>query len=131
MSRKKKPDESADAGVLANGTAGAEVPEPQPPPVSAPTGPNRPAASFTAHSDLTTRIEVAVWGKPVKVGDEEITQYTLTLSRSWRTREGNWQGNAAFRIHDVPVLLYLLEQAYNWCVAQRTSVTIGGEPLPF
>jgi len=93
---------------------------------------NRPAASFAAHSDRTTRVEVAVWAKLVKVSEvEEYTQYSLTLSRSWRDKEGQWFGNAAFRIHDLPVLLYLVQQAYNWCVAQRTTVKIGDEPLPF
>ena len=54
---------------------------------------------------------------------EEYTQYALTLSRSW-LKDGQWHGNASFRIHDIPVLLYLVQQAYNWCVAQRTEVHI-------
>jgi len=92
---------------------------------------NRPAASFAAYSDRTTRIEVAVWAKLVTVSEqEEYTQYSLTLSRSWQ-KDGQWHGNAAFRIHDLPVLLYLAQQAYNWCVNQRTTVKIGDEPLPF
>jgi hypothetical protein len=92
---------------------------------------NRPAASFSAYSDRTTRIEVAVWAKLVKVSEqEEYTQYTLTLARSWQ-KDGQWQGNAAFRIHDLPVLMYLAQQAYNWCVSRRTEVRIGDEPLPF
>jgi hypothetical protein len=105
----------------ANGTR-----EPQAAPVK-----NRPAASFSAYSDRTTRIEVAVWAKLVKVSEqEEYTQYTLTQSRSWQ-KDGAWHGNACFRIHDLPVLLYLAQQAYNWCVSRRTEVRIGDEPLPF
>lgn len=146
MGRKRnKPDEALENGVPDNGTAVTDLPVDVPAleqrqgvrdapgggPAARPTPPNRPAASFAAHSDRTTRIEVAVWSKQVKVGEEEYTQYSLTLSRSWRDREGSWQGNASFRVHDVPVLLYLVGQAYHWCVAQRTSVKIGDEPLPF
>ena len=145
MARKKKPDEAECNGVPLNGTAVADLqtdtPAPEPhqgardaPPTgeTAKPPPNRPAASFAAHSDRTTRIEVAVWSKLVKVSEqEEYTQYALTLSRAWRDKDGVWQGNASFRIHDVPVLLYLVQQAYHWCVAQRTTVKIGDEPLPF
>jgi hypothetical protein len=142
MAKKKKPDETAGNGAPTNGTAVADAPAETPPAAQpeardAPTGepakpsPNRPAAHFAAYSDRTTRVEVAVWAKTVVVSaQEEYTQYALTLSRSWQ-REGVWQGNAAFRAHDVPVLLFLVRQAYDWCLAQRTSVTIGDEPLPF
>ena len=72
-----------------------------------------------------------MWTKLIKVSDqEEYTQYALTLSRSWM-KDGQWHGNASFRIHDIPVLQYLVQQAYHWCVAQRTTVQIGDEPLPF
>jgi hypothetical protein len=74
-----------------------------------------------------------VWAKLVTVTEqEEYTQYTLTLSRSWRDRDGNCRGNAAFRLHDVPVLLYLVERAYGWCVARRTEVLVGPDgDVPF
>ena len=125
--RRKKPDDPSDGAA----TAVAE-PLPEANGTHAPaeaTGqtqpkPNRPAASFAANSDRTTRVEVAVWAKLIKVSDqEEYTQYSLTLSRSWQ-KDGQWFGNASFRIHDIPVLLYLVQQAYNWCVAQRTQVHI-------
>ncbi len=138
MAKKKPPPDGAGE----NGTAIADppgMPRPQDgtreaamgEPTAKPTPPNRPAASFAANSDQTTRIEVAVWAKVVTVSaQEEYTQYALTLSRSWQ-KDGNWHGNASFRIHDIPVLQYLVEQAYHWCVAQRTTVQIGDVPLPF
>lgn len=144
MAKKKPPpDGGGENGVPANGIAVADPPEmlatePQHgardatarEPASKPAPPNRPAASFAAQSDVATRIEVAVWARHVKAGEGEYTQYSLTLSRSW-LKDGHWQGNASFRVHDVPVLLYLVQQAYHWCVAQRTTVKIGDEPLPF
>lgn len=145
MARRRKPDEPGENGIPAEGTMVADPPAETPTPEqhqgardAPPAGeaskppPNRPAASFAAGSDRTTRIEVAVWAKKVTVSEqEEYTQYSLTLSRSWRDKDGHWQGNASFRIHDIPVLLYLVQQAYHWCVAQRTTVKIGDEPLPF
>jgi hypothetical protein len=143
MARKKKENDGPEQGSEATAAEQpvATLPEPSPngtPEVNGqaelkpPTEKqNRPAASFAAYSDRTTRIEVAVWAKLVKVSEqEEYTQYTLTLSRSWQ-KDGAWHGNACFRIHDLPVLLYLAQQAYNWCVSRRTEVKIGDEPLPF
>jgi hypothetical protein len=106
------------------------------PPAETPTKPelpkNRPVASFIAQSDRTTRLEVAAWGRTIKVDDEEIIQYALTFRRSWRDKEGTWNQNGSYRVHDVPVLLFLVQQAYHWCVLQRTDISIASdEPLPF
>ncbi len=144
MARKRKENDAPEQGSEAPTADHAVDTLPQPSPNGTPEAngqtdvkneqapvKNRPAASFAAYSDRTTRIEVAVWAKLVKVSDqEEYTQYTLTLSRSWQ-KDGHWQGNACFRIHDLPVLLYLAQQAYDWCVSRRTEVKIGDEPLPF
>jgi hypothetical protein len=132
-SRKKKSDDPADGPTTAVAETPPEANGPHAQPAangqSPPTGngvhPNRPAASFAAQSDRGTRVEVAVWSKRIVITEqEEYTQYTLTLSRSWRDKDGNWFGNASFRIHDIPVLLYLVQQAYNWCLAQRTEVHV-------
>jgi hypothetical protein len=137
MARKKKETDVQDVPDTPPAEEGAVAVLP-PPENGTPTptsgqapATNRPAASFSAYSDRTTRIEVAVWARQVKVSEhEEYTQYTLTLSRGWQ-KDGTWHGNASFRIHDLPVLLYLVQQAYNWCLARRTTVRIGDEPLPF
>lgn len=133
MARRRRADEPEASSVPAPGAAAADPPGAPRPAAEQPTGVtvgqpaarNRPAARFAAHSDRTTRIEVAVWAKQVRGSDaEEYTQYSLTLSRSWRDKDGQWFGNAAFRVHDLPVLLYLVGQAYHWCLAQRTTVRV-------
>jgi hypothetical protein len=93
----------------------------------------RPAASFSAMSDRTTRIELSVWARQVKVSDtEEYTQFWLTFSRSWCETDGVWHANASYRTHDVPVLVFLVQQAYQWCVSQRMLTHIqAGDALPF
>lgn len=121
MARKRKADEPDGDGVPERGTAVADPPTVE----QAAAQKNRPAASFAAHSDRTTRLEVAVWARPVKVGEtEEYTQYSLTVSRSWPDTDGNWRQTAFYRAHDVPVLLSLVTQAYHWCVAKRTEVRV-------
>ncbi len=139
MARRRKPDEPEE-GDHRNGVAVADPPSNEPPANSegngtAPAEPpkSRPVASFAANSDRTTRIEVAVWARVVKVSDqEEYTQHSLTTSRSWRDKEGKWMNNGFFRPHDVPVLLYLIREAYHWCLARRTHVHVESpEELPF
>jgi hypothetical protein len=132
---RKKPDAQAQAPTA---TALAEPPAPE---VS--TGPSaeqpavqqkkRPAASFAAMSDRTTRLEVAVWARVVTVSPtEEYTQYSLTFTRSWRDNDGKWTVNAFYRVHDVPILQSLVARAYEWCIAQRMDVRIESEgEVPF
>ena len=123
-SRRKRGERSA------NGTAAAvlDPPAAEPTPESPTDSPQvaaktRPAVSYAAHSDRTTRIEVAVWPRTVTVSDrEEYTVYSLTLRRSWRDAEGTWTDNASYRPHDVAVLLYLVQQAHHWCLSRRTRV---------
>ena len=144
----KPPDPPVDANGVAvleperNGVAVADPPSGGPPtpaqsngeapaPPAAPR--NRPVASFAAMSDRTTRLEVACWARQVKVPDGgEFTQFGLTVGRSWRDKDGVWSDGGSYRVHDVPVLLFLVEQAYHWCLLQRTDVRIASdEPLPF
>jgi hypothetical protein len=137
MARRRKPDEPEMNGVSSAGTAVEELPVQEQsngePTASAAAPKNRPVASFAASSDRTTRLEVNVWARQVKVSDnEEYTQYALTIARSWRDKDGNWSGNSSHRVHDVPVLLYLIQQAYTWCVTQRMQVRFSqDDELPF
>jgi hypothetical protein len=138
MVRRRRSDEPPEA----NGNAVAdpptvEQPQPQsmPPELNGQSMPEkkRPAASFLAMSDRTTRLEVAVWARQVKVTDtEEYTQHWMTFSRSWREMDGSWHDNASYRAHDVPVVLFLLQQAYQWCLSQRMQTHIQAQDaLPF
>ena len=75
---------------------------------------------------------MAVWARLVKVSEvDEYTQYSLTIQRSWRDKDGKWSVNAFYRAHDIPVLQFLIAQAYSFCVNARTEVRINDEPLPF
>ena len=142
MRRKKSdahPDDAATA--LAEPTNGhvAVLYTPAPevstePSTGGPAAPkNRPAASFAANTDRTTRLEVAVWARVVTVSEqEEYTQYSLTITRSYRDKDGKWNVNGFYRIHDIPVLQFLLNQAYAWCVSRRMDVRVeGDESVPF
>jgi hypothetical protein len=128
------PDVPVDAngtGVMETGTNGQVSETVSPPPVEPKK--NRPAATFAAHSDRTTRLEVAVWARVVKVAEgEEYTQYSLSLTRAWKAEDATWAVSSSYRAHDVPVLLYLVGQAHQWCLAQRTTIRTGGDDdLPF
>jgi hypothetical protein len=130
MGRRKKTDEIGQNGEQ-NGVAVLEEP-----PVTETNGEppkNKPVATFASNSDRTTRIEVAVWARIVKVNEtEEYTQYSITINRSWRSDEGVWSKSGFFRIHDIPVQMYLIQQAYNWCLCQRLQVSIASdEEMPF
>lgn len=131
MARKSKAGEPGTNGVHPGSPVAVADPPTTEQPPREPTGSpaaakTRPAASYSAKSDRTTCLEVAVWARVVKVGEaEEYTQYSLTVSRSCCDRDDNWSENSFYRVHDVPVLLYLVQQAYQWCVAQRTDVKVG------
>jgi hypothetical protein len=142
MGKKRSSEKPPDVPVDQNGAvvtvpetnghaATATMDRPALPVLTAPPT-DRPVTTFAARSDKTTRLEVAAWGRTVKVNGEDVLQYALTVSRSWQDKHGNWTQSGSYRVHDVPVLLFLVQQAYHWCLLQRTDIEIAtDEPLLF
>ena len=128
MSRKKK-----ETDVETNGhheaTALADIPMampvevPPPPPCNHPDRP-QPLVSYRLNSDRTTSISLAVWGNTYKNGDgEEYEQLTMTVQRSYKDTQGQWQTQQkpSWRVHDLPIVLFLLEKAYSFALNRRTD----------
>jgi len=138
MPRKKKADDANEQGnpTPATGEQQEVATAPVPPPEANGHHPNgevkrRPAASFAAMTDRTTRIEVACWANQVKTQGGEYTQFSLTVSRSWKDSDGQWHQGGSFRVHDVPVLLHLVQSAYAYCLNQRMDVRVEDAGTPF
>lgn len=121
MSRKKKTDaEPSDTTATLPETNTNGTPEKR-----------RPVQSFRCFSDGTTCIEVAIWGREVEHTGGSFTQYSLTISRTWRDPNGTWHdsgkddnGNArlvSFRVHDLPILIHLIQKAHAWQIDQRVT----------
>src|SRR4051812_48597429 len=68
------------------------VPSDSPPTGNGQNGEKRkPAVSYRLMSDRTTSIEAAVWSNEMQNGDgEKWTQYSVTLSRSYKDQNGQW-----------------------------------------
>jgi len=82
----------------------------------------KPAVSFGPYStDRQTSIECAVWQNEVTVNEKPVTTFNVTIQRSYRDAQGNWQKNANFRPHDIPVLVHALQKAYDWTLEHRNG----------
>jgi hypothetical protein len=110
------PAEPAGGAQATTGTAQAEK--------------KRPVMSFKLFSDQRTSIEAAVWGNPVKYDNQETIQYSVTITRSYKADDG-WHQGGSFRVHDLPILDYLVRKCHDWCLEQRTTVLVNGAPVPF
>ena len=120
MSRKKKENDVETNGTH-EATALAEVPAP--PPCNHPDKP-QPLVSYTLNSDRTTSISLAVWGNTYKNQQgEEYEQLSLTVQRSYKDTQGEWQTQAkpSWRVHDLPVLLFLIDKAHSFAMNRRTD----------
>jgi hypothetical protein len=82
-----------------------------------------PLATFRSSTDRTTVLEVNVWENEM-VGQDgsRWIQYALTFRRSCKDpRDGRWRDSASYRNHDIPVLVYLLDKAQAFILAQRAQ----------
>ncbi len=88
-------------------------------------GKKKPEVSYKCYSDRSTKLEVAVFAfEKEGEGGEMYKQYSLVFSRSYKDANGTWHNNSpGHRVHDMPVLLFLLEKAYKYCLDARTEDT--------
>lgn len=92
------------------------------------SGPKRPVASFRTNSDRGTSLEVSVWSNTHKAADgTEFEQLSVTVQRSYKDANGQWCRGGSYRIHDLPILLFLLQKAYTMALDRRTD----DSSLPF
>jgi len=96
---------------------------PDPPPSSGDSAPEekkRPVMSLKFPTDRVTNIEVAVWAHALTLqSGDEVQVHSVTIQRSYRDAQGNWQKNSFYRAHDIPVLLHALSRSFGWILDQR------------
>jgi hypothetical protein len=122
MTRKKKTD------VETNGEHEAQAAVAEAPPVVAPLpveddGKPRPLVTYRLNSDRTTSISLAVWANQMTntQTNETYEQLVVTFQRRFRNDQGEWVCGGAWRVHDLPVLLFLLQKAHAFALDRRTS----------
>ena len=83
----------------------------------------KPLVSYRLNSDRTTSIELSVWSNTFKNREtnEEYEQLSVTLSRSYKDANGQWCRGGSWRIHDLPVLLFLLQKSHAFALERRTG----------
>lgn len=120
---KKTDDEPSPNGTHAP-TAVAEAPAPQaataqnsqPPPEPK----NGPVKSYSCPVNGGT-IEVAIWGKQIKVDDREITVYSATITKNFRNELGEWKHTNFLRGTEIAVAIRLLDRAATFMIDVRTE----------
>ncbi len=120
MARKKSTDEPETPAEQQNELPQVETPQ------EAVVPPNseekrKPLISYRLNSDRTTSIELAIWSNLFRnAADEEYEQLSITIQRSYKTDDG-WQKGGSYRVHDVPVLMFLMEKAHAFALDRRTT----------
>lgn len=113
---RKKTAEPVEEGRVALPMVDDKPPEEERPPEK-----QKPVVSYRINSDRTTSIELAVWSNTYRNGQgEEYEQLSVTVQRSYKTDEG-WQKGGAWRIHDLPVLMFLIQKAHCFALDRRTT----------
>ncbi len=70
--------------------------------------------------DKNTSVECAVWANEVTLSDQRtFTVHNVTLHGSWRDADGTWKPLKSFRGSHLHVLVYCLQRASDWILAQR------------
>lgn len=83
----------------------------------------RPLASWRFPVDRGTNLQVALWPNTITLASgEEIEVLSMTISRSYKDKNGEWvnaRTQFSFRVHELPVLQHAIEKAYGFAMDQR------------
>jgi len=81
------------------------------------TGKNMPAMKFKAGAVAAT-----IWANKVmsKTGNE-VTYQTISLERSYKDKDGNWQHTPKLRANDLPKAMLVLQEAYRNIILNQSS----------
>ncbi len=72
-----------------------------------------PASAKPVESFRRRGISVAVFENHAKKGDRDVKFHKIAPQRLYRDDEGNWQATTSFGRDDLPVLLLLLQRAWE------------------
>ena len=76
-----------------------------------------PVEKLYANND-GSRIEVSIWENWIKTEHGEKLTHGVTFQRSYKTDDG-WKTVTSMRKHDLPVVQYLLNKAYDYCMTKE------------
>lgn len=83
----------------------------------------KPVASWKFPVDKGTNLQTALWPNVITLASgEEIEVLSMTISRSYKDKNGEWVNSRtsfSFRVHELPVLMFAIQQAYSHAMNQR------------
>lgn len=75
--------------------------------------------ALPVHKERLGGIEAAMWGNEVREGRPRMS---VTLTKSYRDAEGNWQRSASLDIEDLPHAVKVLDRCHTWAAEQRYTL---------
>jgi hypothetical protein len=77
---------------------------------------NSPEMKFRAGSICAT-----IWHNSVEKEGEKASFNTISLERTYKDKEGNWQTTNSFRLNDLPRLSLVAQKAYEYVVCKTAE----------
>jgi len=59
-------------------------------------------------------VSATVWGNSVEKDGKQATYNSVSMERSYKDKEGNWQSTNSFRTNDLPKLALVAQKAYEY-----------------
>lgn len=80
---------------------------------------NGPEKKFVAGG-----ISATVWANEKEMNGSAVAVHTISLTRTYKDRDGQWKQSASMRINDIPKAQLVLEKAYEYL-----TLKVGAEEL--
>lgn len=66
--------------------------------------------------------QASVFMHEIQKGDKKIKVPNVSFQKRYRDEKGNWQGTGNLGINDVPKAVFVLEEAYKWCLSANKNI---------
>lgn len=77
---------------------------------------NAPEKKFVAGG-----ISATVWANEKELNGSAVAVHTISLTRTYKDRDGQWKQSASMRINDIPKAQLVLEKAYEYLTLKGSA----------
>ena len=77
---------------------------------------NMPEKRFVAGA-----ISATVWRNSAQKDGKDVSFETISLSRNFKDKEGNWQSTPSMRLNDLPKASIVLNKAYEYLTFREAN----------
>lgn len=82
---------------------------------------NESKSNKPEHKIRIGNMTATIWKNTIEGKNGAFVTRSVNLERSYKDKDGNWQNTTSIRAVDLPKALYVLDDAYRFCLTNKSD----------